>query len=260
MEEMKNLRDLLKHQLQDLYSAEDQMLEGLPKMIEQAGNEELKSALHDHYQVTEKHKSRLDRVKKMLSEEASGEDKGFFARLFTPDEMHHCVAMEGLVREGEKTMKEKMEPEVMDAAIIAAAQRIEHYEISGYGTAKAYALHLGLRQVAGLLDETLKEEYEADSLLTDLAIGEINLDAAGNTGLRVANRLSGGKTVPKTRVTTIPVKTSGKANNGRTGSKKTSPNPAGKKSAGRSATGKSGGRTTRSRSRTKTGSSKRGGR
>ena len=85
--------------------------------------------------------------------------------------------MEGLIKEGEKIMDQPMEPEVSDAAIIGAAQKIEHYEISGYGTAKAYAMQLGLDEVVDLIDETLEEEYEADDLLTELAVTNVNLDA-----------------------------------------------------------------------------------
>jgi ferritin-like metal-binding protein YciE len=188
MSEMKNLKDLLKHELEDLYSAETQIIDALPAMVEQAGDRLLKKSLMDHLKVTKKQKARLDQVKKLLGQEKK-EDMGIFARLFTGDGKQKCVAMEGLIDEGKKMMGEDMEPEVRDAAIIAAAQKIEHYEISGYGTAKAYALHLGLAKVASLINETLEEEYSSDNLLTDLAIGKVNLEAGGENGMKGLRRI-----------------------------------------------------------------------
>ena len=188
MSEMKNLKDLLKHELEDLYSAETQIIDALPAMIEQAGDRLLKKSLMDHLKVTKKQKTRLDQVKKLLGQEKK-EDMGIFARLFMGDGKQKCVAMEGLIDEGKKMMGEEMEPEVRDAAIIAAAQKIEHYEISGYGTAKAYALHLGLAKVASLINETLEEDYSSDNLLTDLAIGKVNLEAGGENGMKGLRRI-----------------------------------------------------------------------
>ncbi len=188
MPEMKNLKDLLKHELEDLYSAEEQIIEALPSMIQQASDRLLKNSLSDHLKVTRKQKARLDRIKKMLGKEEK-EEPGFFEKLFSKEEKHHCRAMEGLIEEGEKMMEEDMEPEVMDAAIIAAAQRIEHYEISGYGTAKAFALHLGFRDAATLIDETLQEEYDTDDLLTQLAVGKVNLEAGGEEEIRGLRKL-----------------------------------------------------------------------
>jgi len=206
MSEMKNLKDLLKHELEDLYSAEEQIIEALPGMISQSGDRLLKNSLTDHLKVTKKQLARLDKVKKMLGQEEK-EEPGIFEKLFSGSEKHHCRAMEGLIEEGEKMMEEDMEPEVKDAAIIAAAQRIEHYEISGYGTAKAFALHLGFREAARLLDETLQEEYDSDDLLTQLAIGKVNLEAGGEeeiTGLR--------KLPAKKKSTAAPRKTGRTAN------------------------------------------------
>lgn len=188
MEKMINLRDLLVHEIQDLYSAEEQIIEALPAMIEKAGNKELKKSLQEHLKVTEKQKERLDQVKQLLGGEMGeergegnegngGQKKGFFSRLFKGSGGHHCRGMEGLIEEGEKVMAEDMTPEVLDAAIIASAQKIEHYEICGYGTARAYARELNLGEVAELLEETLDEEYEADDLLTDLAVGRLNEQA-----------------------------------------------------------------------------------
>jgi ferritin-like metal-binding protein YciE len=202
MPEMKNLKDLLKHELEDLYSAEEQIIEALPSMAGRANERLLKNSLNEHLKVTKKQLSRLDRIKKMLGREER-EEPGLFEKLFTGEEKHHCVAMEGLIDEGKKVMQEEMEPEVMDAAIIAAAQKIEHYEICGYGTAKAFAMHLGFQEVASLIDETLQEEYDADDLMTQLAIGKVNLEAGGEDEIRGLRKMPAKKTrtTPATRRT-----------------------------------------------------------
>lgn len=178
MEKMKDLRDLLKHEVMDLYSAEEQIIEALPMMIEKATNAQLRQALEEHLQVTEMQLQRLDQVKKHLmgagEAKESGKKKGILG-LFGGSQK--CRGMQGLIEEGQKVMGENMSPEVMDAAIIACAQKIEHYEICGYGTARAFARELNLGEVARLLEETLEEEYEADDLLTDLAVGSINEEA-----------------------------------------------------------------------------------
>ena len=175
---MVNLKDLLKHEVQDLYSAEEQIIEALPAMISKAKNKSLKKALQEHLAVTKKQKDRLDEVRQLLNdEEAEGKsNEGFFAKMFGGGS-HKCKGMEGVITEGEKVMAEDMSPAVMDAAIIACAQKVEHYEICGYGTARAYARELNLGEVAELLEETLNEEYEADDLLTDLAVGRLNEEA-----------------------------------------------------------------------------------
>lgn len=183
MEKMIDLKDLLKHEVLDLYSAEEQIIAAMPAMIEKAQDSKLKKSLQEHLKVTERQKTRLDKIKKILSEgrieENNGNGQGFFSSLFggTSGGSQKCKGMEGLISEGEKMMKEDMTPEVLDAAIIASAQKIEHYEICGYGTARAYARQLNLGQVAELLEETLDEEYEADDRLTDLAIGGLNEEA-----------------------------------------------------------------------------------
>jgi ferritin-like metal-binding protein YciE len=179
MEKINDLRKLLKHELNDLYSAEAQMIDALPDMIKTARNKELKTALSDHLKVTRAQKTRLDKVRSLLNDgEQPEESKGFFANLFSSKEgEEHCKAMEGLIKEANTLMEEDMTPEVMDAAIIAAAQKAEHYEISSYGTAKAYAMQLGLTEVAKLLNATLDEEYAADDSLTKLAVGKVNLEA-----------------------------------------------------------------------------------
>lgn len=179
-----NLKDLLNHEILDLHSAEKQIIEALPAMIEKATNSELKSALREHLEVTQVHKDRLEKVQEMIgtdsdsSSDTIGKDnKGFFSRLFGGITESKCKGTEGLIKEGEKIMSEDMTPEVMDAAIIASAQKIEHYEIAGYGTALAYARQLNLTSAATLLEQTLNEEYEADDLLTELAVGDLNIEA-----------------------------------------------------------------------------------
>ncbi len=195
MEKMIDLRDLLKHELMDLYSAEEQIIEAMPAMIDKANNGTLKTSLKEHLKVTEKQKMRLEEIQKLIGEteaETNAEadsvtdadtDKGtsnktgFFSRLFGGGAEQKCKGMEGLISEGEKMMGEDMSPEVLDAAIIAGAQKIEHYEICGYGTARAYARELNLGDVANKLEETLNEEYYADDLLTELAVGKLNVEA-----------------------------------------------------------------------------------
>lgn len=181
MESMNQLKDLLKHELNDLYSAEEQILEALPEMIEKAKDSQLKKTLREHLKVTETQKKRLDQVLKKLgdgSEEESANRKksnGFLSGLFSGKQV--CKGVEGLIKEGQKVMSEDMEPDVMDAAIIAATQKIEHYEIAAYGTVRAWAEQIGLRDVEKLLKTTLEEEYEADTLLNELALGRLNIEA-----------------------------------------------------------------------------------
>src|SRR4028119_1437262 len=172
METMINLNDLLKHEIMDLYSAEEQIIEAMPAMIEKAKNPELKRALKEHLKITEEQKNRLDKIKQTFGEGngeggESGESKGFFSRLFGGGSGgEKGRGMEGLITEGEKIMAADITDEALDAAIIASAQKIEHYEICGYGTARAYARELQMFDVAELLEQTLDEEYEADDLLT----------------------------------------------------------------------------------------------
>ena len=172
---MEDLKALLLHEVQDLVSAEDQIIEAMPMMIEKAQNENLKKTLSEHLEVTRKQRERLDQVQSLLNtEQQETANTGFFAGLFDALSAHTCKGMEGIITEGQKIMKLDANPEVMDAAIIASAQKVEHYEICGYGTAKAYAEELNLEEVADLLDETLNEEYDADDLLTQLAVGDVN--------------------------------------------------------------------------------------
>ena len=175
MDKLKDLRDLLKHEIKDLYSAEEQIIDAMPAMIDKANNPTLKQALEMHLQVTRAQKDRLEQVQQLLGEYDKDDNSGFFSGLF--GDSVTCKGMEGLIDEGEKVMAEDMNPEVMDAAIIACAQKIEHYEICGYGTARAYARQLNMNNVAQLLEQTLDEEHQADEQLTSLAVGGLNQKA-----------------------------------------------------------------------------------
>jgi ferritin-like metal-binding protein YciE len=178
MEKMSDLKDLLKHEVIDLYSAEEQIIAAMPKMIGKTNNPKLRKTLEQHLKVTQKQLTRLDKVKKLLSDgDKSMESKPKKGILGLFGGTQVCKGMQGLIEEGQKVMGENMSPSVMDAAIIACAQKIEHYEICGYGTARAFARELNLNDVAELLEQTLDEEYEADDLLTDLAVGSINEEA-----------------------------------------------------------------------------------
>ncbi len=160
---LKSLDDLLVDELRDLYDAEHQITKSLPKMAEKASSSELRSAFREHLQVTGQHIQRLEQVFQQLGQSGKGKS---------------CEAMQGILRQGEQTMQEEADPEVMDAALIAAAQRVEHYEIAGYGAVRAYAQQLGHNQVARLLQQTLNEEGEADKKLTQIAERSINVRAA----------------------------------------------------------------------------------
>jgi len=156
-----SLEDLFLQELKDIYDAEKQILKALPKMAKGVESEELRSAIEEHHAVTEKQVERLEEVFQMLDKPARGKK---------------CVAMEGLLKEGSQLLKEDAEPEVLDAAIIAAAQKVEHYEIAAYGTLATYAEILGYEDAKELLGETLEEEKETDEALTEIA-STINYEA-----------------------------------------------------------------------------------
>lgn len=159
---MKNLEELFQHQLQDLYSAEDQLTDALPKMVKNAKDAKLKKAFEDHLEETKNHKKRLEDICKELDVNPKGEK---------------CKAMEGLIKEAEGFLKEDLTDDVKNAGMIAEAQRVEHYEISGYGTAVRYAKELGHKDIAEKLKKTLDEEYNADKTLNDLAENRLNKKA-----------------------------------------------------------------------------------
>jgi ferritin-like metal-binding protein YciE len=162
------MQDLLVHELQDLHSAEKQLIKALPKMAQAAHAPELQQALEMHLQETEQHAERLDSI---------------FQQIGASPGRKTCKAMQGLIEEGSELMKEDGEPMVMDAALIAAAQRVEHYEIAGYGCARTFAQYLGMNEVADTLQTTLDEEKQADEKLNQIAMGFVNAEAVeeGNT-------------------------------------------------------------------------------
>jgi ferritin-like metal-binding protein YciE len=159
---METLQELYVEQLKDIYDAENQLMKALPKMAKEATNEELKAAFEHHLEQTEEQISRLDRIFEELGEKAKG---------------HKCKAMAGLVEEGKELMEEDADEDVMDAGLICAAQKIEHYEIATYGCLRTYAEMLGFDEQADLLQETLDEEKDTDENLTELAVSCINLEA-----------------------------------------------------------------------------------
>jgi ferritin-like metal-binding protein YciE len=157
-----NLRKLFVEELRDLYSAENQLVKALPKMAKGASSEELKQALEDHLEQTQGHVERLEEVFEQLDETPKGKT---------------CKAMKGLVEEGSEILEEDGEDSVVDAGIIAAAQKVEHYEIASYGTVRTWAGLLGENEAAELLQETLDEEGEANKLLNKLAQDIVNPEA-----------------------------------------------------------------------------------
>jgi ferritin-like metal-binding protein YciE len=154
MSKLTNLKDLLTSEIKDLHSAESQLVKALPKMAKASANSELAEAFKEHLEETETHVARLEKIAEMLDISPRGKK---------------CEAMAGLVEEGEELIKTEGEETVKDLALIAAAQRVEHYEISAYGTAKTIAGQLGLDDVVDILAETEEEESAADEKLTGIA-------------------------------------------------------------------------------------------
>ena len=159
---MKTLHDLYIHELKDLYSAEKQLLKALPKMAKAATNDQLREALESHLEETETQAERLEKLLKELDTTTRGPK---------------CAAMEGLVEEGKHALEEEMTDDVRDVAIICACQRVEHYEIAGYGCARTFARMLGFDDAADLLQQTLDEEKAADEKLTEIAMETVNAEA-----------------------------------------------------------------------------------
>jgi ferritin-like metal-binding protein YciE len=157
-----SLRQLYVDELRDLYNAETQLVKALPKMAKASSNAELRQGFEEHLRQTSEQVSRLEQIFDMLGEKATGKK---------------CLGMEGLVKEGAETMQEDYEDAVMDAAIIGAAQRVEHYEIAGYGTVRTFAELLGENEHVSLLEQTLEEEKQTDEKLTQLA-ENINSEAS----------------------------------------------------------------------------------
>jgi ferritin-like metal-binding protein YciE len=153
---LQSLNDVLVHELQDLHSAEQQLIAALPKMAGAATNDKLRTAFDDHLGETRQHLERLEDVCSQIGVSPNGEP---------------CKGMEGLIREGDEIVAAAGDPAAKDAALISAAQRVEHYEIAAYGTARTLADQLGFDDAKELLDQTLDEESNADSLLTKIATG-----------------------------------------------------------------------------------------
>jgi ferritin-like metal-binding protein YciE len=159
---MKTLKDLFEHQLKDLYNAEVQLINALPKIISKSSDSKLKKAFEVHLEETKGQKKRLQDICEELEISPTGET---------------CKAMKGLISETESFIEEVKDAEVMDAGLVAGAQRIEHYEIAGYGTAVRYAKELGYNNIASKLQESLDEEYDANHNLNKLAESRLNRKA-----------------------------------------------------------------------------------
>jgi len=162
-----SLEELLTDELKDLYSAENQLVKTLPRMAKATESAELRRALEHHLEQTREQVRRIEKICEELGVKPGGKK---------------CVGMEGLIEEGKEILQAKTEPDTLDAALIGAAQKVEHYEISAYGTARAHARQLGFMKAADLLGETLSEEEQADEKLTMLAENMVNVQAAMRKG------------------------------------------------------------------------------
>jgi ferritin-like metal-binding protein YciE len=160
---LESLRELFIEELQDLYSAETQIIDALPDMIKKTTSPDLKAGFTNHLEQTRQHVARLDRIFDQLGEDVDRDDKT-------------CKGMQGILKDGKELLKSDAEPEVLDAGMIAAAQRVEHYEIAGYGTVRTYAQLLGRNEWVQLLEQTLQEEKDTDVKLSQLS-NHINVEA-----------------------------------------------------------------------------------
>lgn len=167
MPAIKSLHDLMVDEIKDIYHAEKQITRAMPKMVKTATSEKLRKAFEDHLKQTEVQIQRLEQI---------------FEELEIPAKGKRCMGMEGIINEGKEMMEEVAEDAVMDAALISAAQKVEHYEIASYGTVRTYAEELGLKKVADLLQKTLDEEFKANELLTSIAEEDINYEAISHEG------------------------------------------------------------------------------
>ncbi len=163
------LEDLYLDELRDLYNMETQILKALPKMAKTASSDQLRQAFQEHEQVTRNQVGRLEQVFNMHGAKVRGKK---------------CLGMEGIIEEGKEMMQEGLEPDALDAALIAGAQKVEHYEIASYGTVRTWARELGLNKEAELLQQTLDEEGDADKKLTQIAESRVNIKA--EEGMRAA--------------------------------------------------------------------------
>ena len=183
--EMCNLQDLWVENLKDLYSAESQLLKALPKVAKKVENEQLRQALQQHLVETEAQVGRLEQIFSKLGEKPTGKK---------------CLGMEGLIDEAKELMGEEAEPDVLDAGLIVDCQKVEHYEIAGYGSAVTFAKLLGDNESARLLGQTLDEEKAADQKLTQIAESTINVEAAqGAAGEEEVSGKSSGRSTARRR-------------------------------------------------------------
>ena len=160
---IEDLKDLYVHTLQDIYYAEKQILKALPKMASKAGNAQLKKAFEDHRKETEEHVKRLEQVFKLLDEKPKGEE---------------CPAIDGIIEEAQELIGEIKDAETRDAGMLAAAQAVEHYEMTRYGTLVSWGEELGITEASTILQKTLDEEKAADAKLTKIGEGRVNKKAA----------------------------------------------------------------------------------
>jgi ferritin-like metal-binding protein YciE len=161
--QLETLHDLYIHELKDLYSAENQLIRALPKMAKAAKNQQLAAGFQEHLEQTKEHAARIEKILAKHKKSTRGS---------------RCKGMEGIIAEGAEMVEEQADAEVKDAGLIAAAQRVEHYEMAGYGTARTYAEMLGDNEGAKLLQTTLQEEAATDEKLTKLAKSSVNIAAA----------------------------------------------------------------------------------
>jgi ferritin-like metal-binding protein YciE len=180
---LETLQDLYLDQLRDLYSAERQIIEALPKMVDIASHAQLRDGFSRHLEQTRQHAKRLEQIGERMGEKLTGKK---------------CKGMEGLLEEGKEVIQEGGDSAVIDAALISAAQRVEHYEIAGYGCARTYADALGLQDDVSLLQQTLNEEAETDRKLTQVALSVVNPDAQRQIAIEPgADRSSVGRQQPR---------------------------------------------------------------
>lgn len=180
MDDIKDLGSLLMHHLQNLYSAEEQLMRAMPLLVEKVVHPSLQNALNHHLSLTEGQMKRLEQVARLLAEKLSNGGKKGSKPVGINTELngqYTCKGMVGLIEEANELLDQRLSRDVTDAAIIACVQKMEHYEICTYGTALAYAEQLHLTKAAALLEETLDEEYDADDLLTALATSAFNKEA-----------------------------------------------------------------------------------
>lgn len=163
---LESLHELFVHELQDLYSAENQLIKALPKMAKASELDDLRKAFEEHLEQTRVHAKRIEQICEDMGIKPGGKK---------------CMGMHGLIEEGTEILKADAQPEPLEAGLIGAAQRVEHYEIAAYGTARAHARQLGMMKIADILGQTLEEEKETNQRLTDLAENAINVQAAMTT-------------------------------------------------------------------------------